>query len=91
MRSRRDFVDEMNLLVCPVIAGQGTRLFPDTGPDMALDLVDSRTFPTGATLQSYRPTGRSRGHLLDPSPVNLSQVASAVAATSWPASPISHR
>jgi dihydrofolate reductase len=30
------------LLVVPVILGQGTRLFPDTGPDIALDLVDSR-------------------------------------------------
>jgi dihydrofolate reductase len=33
-------VDELTLLVCPVVVGQGTRLFPDSGPDMALDLVD---------------------------------------------------
>src|SRR5919204_5931544 len=33
-----DLVDEMNLLVCPVLVGQGMRLFPDSGPDMALDL-----------------------------------------------------
>ena len=51
-------VDEMNLLVCPVIVGQGTRLFPDTGPDIALDLLDSRAFPKGITLQIYRPAGR---------------------------------
>ena len=51
-------VDEMRLLVCPVVVGQGTRLFPDAGPDIALDLVDSRTFPKGITLQVYRPGGR---------------------------------
>jgi dihydrofolate reductase len=53
-----DLVDEMNLFVVPVVVGQGTRLFPDTGPDIALDLVDSRAFPKGVTLQVYRPTGR---------------------------------
>jgi dihydrofolate reductase len=53
-----DLVDEMNLLVCPVIVGQGMRLFPDTGPDLALDLVESRAFPKGITLQVYQPAGR---------------------------------
>jgi dihydrofolate reductase len=53
-----DLVDEMNLLIVPVVVGQGTRLFPDNGPDIALDLVDSRAFPEGGTLQVYRPTGR---------------------------------
>jgi dihydrofolate reductase len=53
-----DLVDEMNLLIVPVVVGQGTRLFPDTGPDIALDLVDSRAFPKGVTIQVYRPAGR---------------------------------
>jgi dihydrofolate reductase len=48
-------VDEINLLVCPVVVGQGTRLFPESGLDMALDLVESRAFPKGITLQVYRP------------------------------------
>jgi dihydrofolate reductase len=51
-------VDEITLLVCPVIVGQGIRLFPETGPDTALDLVESRAFPQGITLQVYRPAGR---------------------------------
>ena len=51
-------VDEIILFVCPVVVGQGTRLFPDTGPDAALDLVDSRSTPKGVTIQVYRPTGR---------------------------------
>ena len=46
-----NLVDEMNLLIVPVVLGQGTRLFPDTGPDMALDLVESRTDPKGVTIQ----------------------------------------
>jgi dihydrofolate reductase len=53
-----DFVDEMQLLIVPVILGQGTRLFPDVGPDIALDLVDSRTDSKGVTIQVYRPDGR---------------------------------
>ncbi|HEX6684788.1 MAG TPA: dihydrofolate reductase family protein [Candidatus Limnocylindrales bacterium] len=51
-------VDEIIELVCPVIVGQGTRLFADTGPDVALELVESRSTPKGVTIQVYRPTGR---------------------------------
>jgi dihydrofolate reductase len=51
-------VDELTLLICPVIVGQGARLFAETGPDIALELVDSRAFPKGITMQVYRPTGR---------------------------------
>jgi dihydrofolate reductase len=53
-----DLVDEINLLIVPVVVGEGTRLFPDAGPDLALDLIDSRAFPQGITLQVYRPNGR---------------------------------
>jgi dihydrofolate reductase len=51
-------VDELTLLVCPVVVGQGTRLFPASGPDIALELVDSRSTPKGVMVQVYRPTGR---------------------------------
>jgi dihydrofolate reductase len=53
-----DFVDEINLFTFPVVVGQGTRLFPDTGADRALELVDSRATPRGVIIQVYRPTGR---------------------------------
>ncbi|MGH2712311.1 MAG: dihydrofolate reductase family protein [Thermoleophilaceae bacterium] len=53
-----ELVDEINLLVCPVVVGHGARLFPETGPDLALDLVESRAFPKGITLHVYRPAGR---------------------------------
>jgi dihydrofolate reductase len=51
-------VDELNLLLCPVVVGDGVRLFPERGLDLALDLVESRTFPKGITLLVYRPGGR---------------------------------
>jgi dihydrofolate reductase len=51
-------VDEITLLVCLVVVGDGTRLYPDKGPDAALDLVESRAFPKGITIQVYRPAER---------------------------------
>jgi dihydrofolate reductase len=51
-------VDEIILLTYPVVVGQGTRLFSATGPDTALELVDSRATPKGVTIQVYRPSGR---------------------------------
>jgi dihydrofolate reductase len=53
-----DLIDEMTLLIVPVVLGQGTRLFPDAGPDRALDLVESRVDSKGVTIQVYRPAGR---------------------------------
>ena len=41
-----------------MVLGQGARLFPQSGPDIALDLVDSRADSKGVTIQVYRPTGR---------------------------------
>jgi dihydrofolate reductase len=51
-------VDEITLLTYPVVVGQGTRLFPDSGPDSALELVESRGTPSGVIIQVYRPSGR---------------------------------
>ena len=53
-----DRVDEMNLLIVPVVLGQGTRLFPATGPDIALDLLDSRADSKGVTIRAL-PAGRT--------------------------------
>jgi dihydrofolate reductase len=51
-------VDQLDLLIYPVVVGQGTRLFPESGPDRALDLVSSRTTSGGITIQTYRLAGR---------------------------------
>ena len=53
-----DLVDEVNLYTYPVVIGQGTRLFPDTGPDRAFELIESQTTPGGVITQVYRPAGR---------------------------------
>jgi len=54
----KHLVDEILLFIYPVVVGQGMRLFPDSGPDIALDLVDSRVFANGITMLVYQPTGR---------------------------------
>ncbi len=53
-------VDEITLLTYPLVIGQGTRLFPATGPDVALELLGSRATGSGVTMQVYRPFGRPR-------------------------------
>jgi dihydrofolate reductase len=55
-----ELVDEINLLTYPLILGQGRRLFPDNGPDIALKLLESRPTPSGVIVQVYRPEGRPR-------------------------------
>jgi dihydrofolate reductase len=53
-----DLLDELTLLTYPVVVGQGRRLFPETGPDLALELVESRATANGVTMQVYRTAGR---------------------------------
>lgn len=53
-----ELVDEINLIIFPVIVGDGLRLFPRQGKDFALELVETRAFPTGVLALTYRPAGR---------------------------------
>jgi dihydrofolate reductase len=55
-----DLVDEITLFSAPVVVGQGKRLFPETGPDIALELVESRATANGVLMQVYRTAGRPR-------------------------------
>ena len=50
-----DLVDEYRLLIFPVVLGSGDRLFPESEDKRPLELVDSRTFSSGVTAQTYRP------------------------------------
>src|SRR5215208_5133799 len=55
-----DLVDEITLLTAPVVVGQGRRLFPDTGPDLALELLESRATTSGVMMQVYGTAWRPR-------------------------------
>ena len=48
-------LDELRLLVHPLVVGKGAKLFPDGSPPVSLELVDSRTFATGVLDLTYRP------------------------------------
>jgi dihydrofolate reductase len=45
-------IDEFRVVVHPVVIGGGTPLFPE-GSDLALDLVESRSFESGAVYLRY--------------------------------------
>jgi dihydrofolate reductase len=55
----RDLVDELTLQLHPVLVGDGFRLFPERGQTHDLELVESRSTPSGVTLLTYRPAGRA--------------------------------
>ncbi len=48
-------VDELRLLVHPVVVGAGARLFDERTPRQPLELVDSQAFTTGVLNLTYRP------------------------------------
>ena len=51
----RDLVDELRLMVFPVVLGTGKRLFGDTTDKKALRLVDSKVVGDGVTILTYEP------------------------------------
>ena len=48
-----DLVDELRLMIDPVVVGSGKRLFPDGGALRKLRLVDNEVTSTGAILARY--------------------------------------
>ncbi len=52
---REHLVDQVNLWVCPVVIGQGKKLFPDGTAATRFELVEPpTTYPRGAMLLRYR-------------------------------------
>jgi dihydrofolate reductase len=60
---REGLLDELGLLVHPIVVGGGKRLFENGGYGTALRLVDSRQLGTGVVSLTYAPawTGGSDG------------------------------
>ena len=54
----RDLVDELNLVIAPVILGDGLRLFAEKGQTHRMEPVASTVTPAGIMIQTYRPAGR---------------------------------
>jgi dihydrofolate reductase len=53
---REGLLDELNLLVHPLVVGDGlARLFPSDEPSMPLELRSAQTFKTGVLNLSYAP------------------------------------
>jgi dihydrofolate reductase len=52
-----DLVDELRVMVFPVVLGTGKRLFGDTSDKQRLRLVDSKTVGDGIAILIYRPSG----------------------------------
>jgi dihydrofolate reductase len=50
-----DLVDELHLMVFPVVLGTGKRLFGETSDKKPLRLVESRTVGDGVAILVYRP------------------------------------
>jgi dihydrofolate reductase len=50
-----DLVDELRLMVFPVVLGSGKRLFGDTSDKKSLQLVDSRVVGDGVAILTYAP------------------------------------
>jgi dihydrofolate reductase len=54
---RARLVDQLQLLVHPLVLGSGTRLFDADGPHLPLALADSVTTTTGVVIATYHPAG----------------------------------
>jgi dihydrofolate reductase len=49
-------LDELKLMIHPLVVGGGKRLFEDFGEHKELELVESKTFETGVLYVTYRPS-----------------------------------
>jgi dihydrofolate reductase len=55
-------LDELRLIVHPVVLGGGKRLFEEGRDRRALELVDSKAFGTGVQLLAYQPARGTANH-----------------------------
>jgi dihydrofolate reductase len=56
-----DLVDEVRLMVFPIVLGSGKRLFGETSDKKRLRLADSKTVGDGVAILVYRPAEAAEG------------------------------
>jgi dihydrofolate reductase len=49
-------IDELHLFTVPVLLGEGIRLFQNSYPEQELKLIESKSYPSGMTLNKYMVT-----------------------------------
>jgi dihydrofolate reductase len=52
-----DLVDQLRLMIFPVVLGTGKRLFGETSDKKTLRLAESKTVGEGITILIYEPVG----------------------------------
>jgi dihydrofolate reductase len=57
---RWNLVDELTLLIHPLILGSGRRLFPHEGAFAALDLRHAKTTGNGVVIVTYQPANNGK-------------------------------
>jgi dihydrofolate reductase len=57
---KNGLVDELSLLIFPLVLGKGKRVFGDGTSPVALKLVKSQSYPTGVIVANYKPDGAVR-------------------------------
>jgi dihydrofolate reductase len=55
-----DLVDELRLMIFPVILGGGRRLFPDSPRKITLNLADMQKFASGVVVNTYHPAAKAK-------------------------------
>ena len=58
----KGLVDEVLLLVCPVLLGRGKRFFSDSANPRELALVSTKAAPSGVLMNTYRHLGSLRSN-----------------------------
>ena len=55
-----NLIDEFQLCIHPVIAGNGLQLFEDVDQRISLKLIDTKTFNDGAVMLYYKPRKKNK-------------------------------
>jgi dihydrofolate reductase len=55
-----DLVDELRLMVFPLVLGSGKRLFGETSDKKPMGLVDSKVVGDGVSILTYQPAGAAK-------------------------------